>query len=155
MIIISACLCGINCKYNGGNNLRKDIKDLFDQGKAVLVCPENLGELPTPRSAREIVGGTGKDVLEGRARVISAEGKDSTKEFLEGAEKTLEIAKKVGAKVAILKAKSPSCGCGWIYDGTFSGKLIKGNGVTAELLSKKGIKVYNEDNFKEEEWGEL
>lgn len=155
MIIVSACLCGANCKYNGGNNLRKDIKDLFDQGKVVLVCPENLGGLPTPRSAREIIGGTGKDVLEGKARVISVEGEDSTKEFLEGAEKTLRIAEEVGAKVAILKARSPSCGCGWVYDGTFSGNLIEGNGVTAELLSKKGIKVYNEDNFKKEEMSEL
>ncbi|GAA0718354.1 DUF523 domain-containing protein [Clostridium malenominatum] len=148
MILISACLCGVNCKYSGGNNEHREILDLFKNEEVVLVCPEQLGGMETPRLPHEIVGGTGKDVIEHRAKVLSKEGDDSTEKFLKGAYETLNIAKLYNAKVAILKAKSPSCGAGKIYDGTFSSNSINGNGVTAELLIKNGIKVYTEENFK-------
>lgn len=147
MIIVSACLCGINCKYNGGNNLDTYVLDLLRKGKAIPICPEQLGGQQTPRDAHEIVNGSGKDVLEGNARVLSPDGKeDSTKEFIKGAYETLKIAKESGAKFAILKARSPSCGFGNIYDGSFSGKKIKGNGVTAELLQNNHIKIYTEED---------
>lgn len=140
MILISACLAGVNCKYNGGNNLNEDIKKLVSEGKAILVCPEQLGGLTTPRSPSEIID------LES-SRVISKEGLDVTKEFIKGAEETLKIAKNAGTNIAILKSKSPSCGYGKIYDGSFTGKLIKGNGITADLLMKNNIKVYTEEDY--------
>ncbi|MCY6958655.1 DUF523 domain-containing protein [Clostridium brassicae] len=149
MIVISACLCGVNCKYSGGNNLNEKALELLKQGKAILVCPEQLGGLTTPRLPHEIVGGTGKEVLEGKIKILSNEGEDSTNKFVEGAYEALKLAKLVGATKAILKAKSPSCGCGEIYDGSFSGKKIEGNGVTAELFLKNGIRVYTENQIEE------
>lgn len=147
MILVSACLCGVNCKYDGGNNINERVLKLFREGKAVLVCPEQLGGQITPRPAHEIVNGTGADVLDGKCRVLGPEGDDDvTEEFIKGAKETLNIAKECGAKVAILKARSPSCGCGRIYDGTFSGNKVLGNGVTAELLERNGIKVYSEED---------
>lgn len=140
MIIISACLAGVNCKYNGGNNLSKDIIEIMKEGKGVLVCPEQLGGLTTPRVPCEIVDNI--DV-----KVINKFNEDKTLEFIKGAEETLRIAKTVNAKIAILKSKSPSCGCGLIYDGTFSGNITEGNGITTEYLIKNGIKVYNENNI--------
>jgi uncharacterized protein YbbK (DUF523 family) len=141
MILVSACLCGINCKFSGGNNLSGEVRPLLAEGKAIPVCPEQLGGLATPRPTAEISGGTGADVLEGRAKVLTSSGADVTDNFTRGAREVLSIAKAAGAKEAILKAKSPSCGCGRIYDGTFSGKLVEGNGVTAELLIRNGITV--------------
>lgn len=150
MILVSACLCGINCKYSGGNNLSPKILELFRQGKAVLVCPEQLGGQATPRAAHEIINGTGADVLDGKCKVLAPDGEDdATAEFIKGAQETLKIAKECGAEIAILKARSPSCGHGCIYDGTFTGTRIPGNGVTAELLERNGIKVYtDEDEFE-------
>lgn len=148
MILVSACLCGVNCKYSGGNNENAEILDLLKKGEVVLVCPEQLGGMETPRPPHEIVGGTGADVIEGRAKVLSEEGMNSTEKFLKGAYETLNIAKLCNAKIAILKAKSPSCGLGKIYDGTFLHNVTEGNGVTAELLLRNGIKVYTEENFK-------
>jgi len=148
IFIVSACLAGVNCKYNGGNNEVPDIARLVSGGRAILVCPEQLGGLPTPRLPAEIVGGSGEDVLDGRCRIKNKEGNDVTEEFLKGAEEVLKIAKLAGATKAILKSKSPSCGCGKIYDGTFSGKLKPGNGVTAELLKRNGIDVRTEESKK-------
>ncbi len=145
MYIISACLAGVNCKYNGGNNLDNRIADLITQGKAVLVCPEQLGGLTTPRHPCEII-----DDRDEQIRVINNKGQNVTKEFIKGAEETLKIAKMFKAKTAILKAGSPSCGYGWIYDGTFTKKKVKGNGLTADILMKNGIKVYCEDDIPEE-----
>lgn len=122
---------------------------LLQQGKAILICPEQLGGLTTPRLPHEIVGGTGKDVLEGKVKILSNEGEDSTEKFVKGAYEALKIAKSVKATKAILKAKSPSCGCGEIYDGSFSSKKIEGNGVTAELFLKNGIKIYTEDEIED------
>lgn len=142
MYVISACLAGVNCKYNGGNNYSEKIAELVRRGKAVLVCPEQLGGLPTPRVPAET-----KVDREGNIYVLDKEGKDVTPAFVRGAEETLKIAKQVGATAAILKARSPSCGRGVVYDGTFSGRLAEGNGITAELLIKNGIKVFTEEEL--------
>lgn len=144
MIIVSACLAGVNCKYNGGNSLDKEVERLVAEGKAVLVCPEQLGGCRTPRSPMEIQEGTGTEVLLGTCKVKTKDGEDATKEFLKGAREVLNIANMTGCKQAVLKARSPSCGCGEIYDGTFAGILRKGNGVTAELLLQNGIEVMTE-----------
>jgi uncharacterized protein YbbK (DUF523 family) len=111
------------------------------------VCPEQLGGCTTPRIAVEIHDGTGADVLEGRCKVTGKNGEDVTEKFLRGAAEVLRIAQLTGAKKAILKARSPSCGCGRIYDGTFSGKTREGNGVTAELLLRNGIEVMTEEDI--------
>ncbi|MTK11742.1 MAG: DUF523 domain-containing protein [Clostridiaceae bacterium] len=146
MIIVSACLCGINTKYNGGNNLDERVLKLLREGKAIPVCPEQLGGQSTPRAAHEICKGTGADILDGKTRILGPDGDDATEEFIRGGYEILKIAKECDAKVAVLKARSPSCGYGKIYDGTFTGSKIDGNGVTAELLKRNGIKVYTEED---------
>ena len=148
MHLISACLCGVNCKYSGKDNFNEKALELFNKGLAIPVCPEVLGGLSTPREPDEIILGTGKEVLKGCAKVVQKDGKDNTEAFIKGAEKVLEIAKKLDAKKAILKSGSPSCGCGKIYDGTFSGNKIEGNGVTAELLIHNGIEVITERDLE-------
>lgn len=146
MILVSACLCGINCKYSGGNNETAWVKKLYDEGKAVTICPECLGEMSIPRPPDEIIGGTGSDVLSGKAKVTDKNKIDSTDKFIKGACLSLEIAKKNNVKLAILKSRSPSCGCGKIYDGSFSGKTIDGNGVTSQLLINNNIKIITEED---------
>lgn len=141
MYLVSACLAGVNSRYDGGNNLSPKIVKLINEGKAILVCPEQLGGLTTPRLPCEIIHGAN-----GNIRVINSEGEDFTKEFNKGAEETLKIAKLVGAKEAVLKARSPSCGKGQVYDGYFKKNLVKGNGITTDLLEKNGIKVYTEED---------
>jgi uncharacterized protein YbbK (DUF523 family) len=141
MLIVSACLAGKPCRYDGEGKPNDEIVALYERGEAVLVCPEEMGGLTTPRVPSEIALGTGEDVLNGNARVITKDGRDVTKEFMLGAQETLCTARSCGAKLAILKAKSPSCGCGMIYDGTFSGKLHEGDGVTAALLKRNGVEV--------------
>jgi uncharacterized protein YbbK (DUF523 family) len=148
MIIVSACLCGINTRYDGKSSLNEKVAKLLREGKAVLVCPEQLGGMSTPRPPHEIVGGDGAAVLDSEAKVMSADGSSGTDAFIKGAYETLKIAREVNAEYAILKAKSPSCGFGKIYDGSFSGTKISGNGVTAELLKRNGIKVYTEDDIE-------
>ena len=138
-ILVSACLAGINCKYNGGNNLNEKIVKLVKEGRAILVCPEQLGGLPTPRIPSEIVV---------NKKVINKEGVDVTKQFCKGAEETLKIAKQYNIKKAILKSKSQSCGYGKIYDGNFTGNLIEGNGITTNLLLQNGIKVISSDDIE-------
>lgn len=141
MYIISACLAGVNCKYNGKNNFDETIERLIKEGKGILVCPEQLGGLTTPRPASEIV-----ENESGKVSVLTKEGKDVTAQFLKGAEETVRLAKTMDADVAILKARSPSCGYRWVYDGTFSGKLKPGRGMTADRLIKAGIKVFTEED---------
>ena len=147
MKLISACLCGVNCKYNGGNNLHPYYLKLLRQGDFIPVCPEQLGGLPAPRSACEVVGGTGEDVINGHAQVRTRAGQDLTDVFLKGAQETLSIAIQTGIDGAILQSRSPSCGHGKIYDGTFTGKIINGDGVTTALLKKNGIKVWNDQDY--------
>lgn len=142
MYLVSSCLAGINCRYDGKDSENEAVMELVKKGKAIPVCPEQLAGLPAPRSCCEIVTDS-----ESNKKIMSADGQDLTKEFTNGAEKTLGIAKIIGIKKAILKSKSPSCGCGCIYDGTFSGKLISGNGFTAELLINNGIEVLTEQDI--------
>lgn len=142
MYIVSACLAGINSRYDGRDNENKIVVELIKQGKAIPLCPEQLGGLPTPRACCEI-----RIDENGNKIVTSKEGQDCTKEFNVGAEKVLKVAQALEIKKAILKSKSPSCGCGFVYDGTFSGRLVEGNGLTAELLIKNGIEVYTEKGF--------
>ncbi|MCC5909320.1 MAG: DUF523 domain-containing protein [Clostridiaceae bacterium] len=146
MILVSACLMGVDCKYNGKNNKSLEILELMKHKQVIPVCPEQLGGLTTPRLAAEIQGGEGKDVLSKKAKVLRKDGADISEAFIKGAEETLKIAESMGAKSAVLKARSPSCGTGEIYDGTFKGKIAKGDGVTTALLKMKGIQVLTEES---------
>ena len=137
MIIVSACLAGIKCNYLGDDNSHPKVVELVRKGLAIPVCPEQLGGLPTPRIPAEIQG----------RKVMNKNGEDVTSNFQKGAEETLRIAKLVNCKKTILKSNSPSCGCGKIYDGSFSGKLIPGNGITTKLLMKKGIEIITETDL--------
>ncbi len=132
-LLVSACLLGENCKYNGGNNYSPDVERLRERFELVSVCPEQLGGLPTPRVPSERVG----------ERVLTRDGQDVTEAFRQGAERTLDIARAESALRAVLQVRSPSCGCGMIYDGTFSGTLVPGKGMAAALLEKNGVKVYD------------
>lgn len=147
MILVSSCLCGEKCKYSGGDNYHEKVV-AYCEGKQVLkVCPEVLGGLKTPRPPAEIVGGTAKEVFDGKARVMDCKGNDVTDAFIKGAHKVLSIAKEYQVTEAILKANSPSCGKGMVYDGQFRGKRIEGNGLTAQQLLDAGIKVKTEDEM--------
>jgi uncharacterized protein YbbK (DUF523 family) len=137
MRLCSACLLGIKCRYDGKHNLNEKVVELAKKEKLIPVCPEHLGGLPTPREPAEIRG----------SRVITRSGKDVTEYFERGAKKVLKIAKFLKVKEAILKQASPSCGSGKIYDGTFSGRIIKGDGITAKLLKKNGIRVISEEEL--------
>ena len=140
MYLVSACLLGQNCKYNGGNNRSEEVVEFCKTHKYVTVCPESAGKLPAPRPPAEKVGG----------RIVDKEGKDLTDAFLRGAEislkSSMEMARLSGEEIegAILKANSPSCGVGQIYDGTFSGTLTEGDGVFAGMLKRLGIEIITE-----------
>jgi len=136
-ILVSACLLGVNCKYDGKNNLREEVKALMASHTLVPFCSEVYGGMPTPRIPSERRGD----------KVINAKGHDVTEYFYKGAEEALKLAKDFNCKYAILKAKSPSCGYGKIYDGSFTGTLTDGDGVTAELLRKHGITVLTENEL--------
>lgn len=135
-LLISACLMGFECKYCGGSNYIGDEKMAALKEKYVLipVCPESAGGLPTPRDPSERIGD----------KVVSSKGRDVTENYAKGAETALKLCEKFGCKKALLKAKSPSCGKDMIYDGTFSGTLVAGQGVAAELLSANGIEIISE-----------
>lgn len=120
---------------------------MLSEGRAILVCPEDEGGLGTPRPPAEIVGGDGHDVIAGRARVVTRGGRDVTEEYLRGARLALERARTTGCKTAVLKARSPSCGKGCIYDGTFSRTTIAGDGVTTALLQANGIDVVTDEDI--------
>ena len=141
IIIVSACLAGVNCRYNGTNGKIDAVWKMVLSGKALPICPEILGGLEIPRLPCEIITKNAEQL------VINQQGKDMTRFFHLGAEKTLDITKIVGATTAILKSRSPSCGFGKIYDGAFSWELVDGNGLTAALLIKNGIRVLTEENF--------
>ena len=138
-ILVSACLLGIPCRYDGKSMPNERIMALKEKYTLIPVCPEIYGGLPTPRTPSERVG----------ELVLMKDGTDVTENYNRGADATLKIAEINGAKIAILKAKSPSCGKGMIYDGTFSGTLTAGNGVTAEKLTRVGITVLTENEIDE------
>ncbi|WP_133016198.1 DUF523 domain-containing protein [Clostridium cuniculi] len=144
MYLISACLCGVNCKYNGLNNYNEICDKLLASGKAILVCPEQLGGLPTPRIPSEIIGESSNILNDNNGSVIDKNGNDVTPQFIKGAKETLQIAKKLNIKKAILKDGSPSCGVNYIYDGNFNGTKIKGMGLTAQLLKESSIDIISE-----------
>jgi uncharacterized protein YbbK (DUF523 family) len=131
----------VNCNFKAKNWLNSQLLEDFQKGNLFPVCPEVFGGLPVPRVPSEIQGGTGADVLEGKAKVVNRQGEDVTSQFLKGATETLRIALAVGAKEALFNERSPSCGCGQILDGSFKDNLVAGDGVTTALLKKNGIKV--------------
>lgn len=137
IIIVSACLAGIKCSGDGSARPSQKVIDLVKRGGAIPVCPEQLGGLSTPRAPSERRGD----------RVFTKDGRDVTSEFKKGAEEALKIAQLADCKEAILKSRSPSCGSGKIYDGTFSGRLVDGDGIFAELLKKSGIAVMTEEEL--------
>ena len=138
-VLISACLAGINCKFNGENNLLDSgiLDEISKKYHLLFICPEVFGGLSTPREPAEMKGGL----------VVTKTAKDVSENFKFGAEICLKIAKLNGCKKAILKARSPSCGSGQIYDGCFSKKLIFGDGVAAKLLKENDILVFCEDEI--------
>jgi len=148
MKLISACLLGVRCAWSGDDKYKNDRAiELSKLEPLIPVCPEQLGGLPTPRAPQEIQGGTGEDVLNKKCTVLNKNGEDVTGAFIIGAEETLKIAKQLKVKEFIAKRGSPSCGCGQIYDGSFSGRLINGDGVTTALLRRNGIRITPEEDL--------
>jgi uncharacterized protein YbbK (DUF523 family) len=137
MIIVSSCLAGVHCRFDGAAKPCEKVVRLVAEGKALPLCPEQLGGLPTPRLPAEIKGG----------EVWRKDGMNLTREFQTGAEQALKLARLVGADRAILKARSPSCGCGKIYDGRFQGVLVDGDGFFAALCKRNGIEVRTEEEI--------
>lgn len=136
-ILVSACLLGVSCKYSGGHNYAEAVAGLRDRFHLIPVCPEQLGGLSTPRLPSEISG----------RQVIARDGTDVTEQFERGAQETLKLAQLFGCRCAVLKSRSPSCGSGIIYDGTFSGTKVEGNGITAALLKENGIQIFSEEEL--------
>lgn len=137
-IIVSACLLGVSCRYDGNSKPNEKIIDLKEKYNLIPICPEIMGGLPTPRMPAEIKDG----------RVKTENGIDVTEEYKKGADEALKLASLFGCKKAILKENSPSCGCGKIYNGEFTRTLKDGNGITAELFIKNGIDVFGENSDK-------
>lgn len=136
-LLVSACLLGANCKYSGDHNFCPAVAALAERHTLIPVCPEQLGGLPTPRTPAERVG----------ERVMTEDGRDVTEQYRRGAEEAVKLAKLLGAEGAVLKFRSPSCGCGTIYDGTFSHTRIPGNGVAAQAILDLGLPVWTEENI--------
>ena len=136
-LLCSACLLGVSCRYDGKSIPAAEITALLERHELLPICPEQLGGLPTPRTPCEIRGGI----------IISRDGKDMTESFDKGAEEALRLYHLFGCQGAILKSRSPSCGKGLIYDGAFSGTLVSGNGILAQMLLDEGITVYTEEDF--------
>lgn len=137
--LVSACLLGRNCKYNGKNNYNEQVVEFCEGKECISICPEELGGLSTPREPSEILGD----------RVVSSSGRDVTEAFKRGASESLRIGLEHGVRVAILKSRSPSCGLGEIYDGSFSKVLRAGNGITSKLLLENGLRIYGECDIEE------
>lgn len=137
MILVSSCLIGMSCRYDGTDNKREEVLKYLEGKTWMPICPEQMGGLTTPRDPAEIV----------RDRVMTKEGADVTAEFVKGADEVARLARLVGATDAVLKGKSPSCGCGHIYDGTFTRTVIQGDGLTVRALKKMGVKVISEDDL--------
>lgn len=138
-ILVSACLLGVQCRYDGTGVMQEELRELSKKHNLIPVCPEIYGGLATPRDPAERID----------EQIITKQGEDVTAQYTKGAEEILELCKFYDCHYAILKERSPSCGYGKIYDGTFSGTLIEGNGVTAELLAKHGVEIYGESRIGE------
>lgn len=138
-LLVSGCLLGLCCRYDGASKAHPEVLCLKGKYELVPVCPEQLGGLPTPRPPAERQGD----------RVVARSGADVTEEYRRGAEEALRLCRLLNCDAAVLKERSPSCGCGMIYDGNFSGTLVPGDGVTAELLKEQGIPVYGESQLGE------
>lgn len=145
--LVSSCLAGVACRYNGTASLDEKIQELVAQEQAMMVCPELLGGFSTSREPAEIIGGTGKDVLTGTAQVMERGGRDVTDLYIKGAYQTLEWAKKLDVTCIVLKEFSPSCGTQAIYDGHFANHKVQGEGVTSALLRQEGYEVISEIEF--------
>jgi len=145
-VLVSACLLGEKVRYHGGDaHCASGILDRWrEEGRLVPVCPETAAGLPVPRPPAEIVGGDGNAVLERQALVSYSDGLDVTTAFLQGAQAAVDAAIRHGARLAVLKDGSPSCGSSFIFDGTFRGQRDQGQGVTAALLTRAGIRVFTE-----------
>ncbi len=149
-IIVSACLLGMNTKYNGGNNRDNKVVTFLLKNNHFFIplCAEQLGGLPTPRLPAEIEEGyTSKDVLDGKAKIVNQGGVDVTKQFIKGAKEVLKICKRFNITHAILQDRSPSCGYTKVYDGTFKNNLIVGNGILTELLKENNIEILETDKI--------
>ena len=138
-ILVSACLMGVNCRYDGGGKCVPELEELMELAQLVPVCPEIMGGLPTPRTPSERVGD----------RVLMRDGTDVTQAFRRGAQEALRLARLYGAQIAVLKERSPSCGSGTIYDGSFSGGLTAGYGVAGEMLRENGMQICGESKIRE------
>ena len=152
MKLVSACLIGISCRYDGQSKPDDRVMKLLEREVLIPVCPEQLGGLPTPREPSGIVGGEGKSVLSGRAKVLNIRGEDVTQNFVQGAHQVLRIAKLLGINTAILKQRSPSCGCGQTHGlrhegGRYLSYTIEGDGVTAALLRSEGLHLLSEEDL--------
>ncbi len=143
LVLLSACLCGVNCRYDGRNSLNEQVVLLIEKGLfvPVIVCPEQLAGFPTPRPRIECVGGG--------VKFVDENNKDVTSSMVKGANEVLKIVDLLGIRYAILKDKSPSCGVNFIYDGSFSGRLIRGCGIVTAFLTQRGLKVYSDCTIKE------
>ncbi|WP_462380699.1 2-thiouracil desulfurase family protein [Pseudomonas sp. Marseille-QA0892] len=149
-ILVSRCLLGQRVRYDGGAHGPFDLlAQWHGQGRVVPLCPEVFGGLPTPRAPAEIPGGQGADVLDGKRPVLTDVGDDVTGAFVRGANEALQLVEQYGIRIALLKARSPSCGNDENYDGTFSGTRVAGEGVTAAALKRQGVVVFNESQFAE------
>lgn len=149
-MLVSACLLGQPVRYDGRASGHPDLLQAWQkQGRVVPLCPEVAGGLPTPRPPAEIPGGQGGAVLDGEAQVVTVLGEDVSGEFLAGARVALELVRRHGIRVAVLKSGSPSCGNRLVYDGTFSGNKVAGEGVTSALLRREGVLVFSELELEE------
>ena len=139
-VLVSACLLGVECKYCGGSNKlpEQQLAALRQCFRLIPVCPETAGGLPTPRDPSERLGD----------KVLSNQGRDVTAQYQKGAETALRLARRYGCKAALLKEKSPSCGSGQIYDGSFTGTLVPGDGVAAQMLKEEGLIVFGESDVE-------
>ncbi len=144
-VLVSACLLGQPVRYDGRSSGHPDLLQTWQrEGRVVPLCPEVAGGLPTPRPPAEIPGGQGGAVLDGEAQVVTVGGEDVSAQFLAGARLALELVRRHGIRVAVLKSGSPSCGNRLVYDGTFSGTKVSGEGVTSALLRREGVLVFSE-----------
>jgi len=143
-IIISACLLGRECRYNGGHSKLSKLDSL--DVEFIPICPEEAGNLGTPRPSSELKS-SAKEVVKGTGKIVTISGVDVTAQFLEGSKKELLKLKQSNAKIAVLKSRSPSCGYGQVYDGSFTGNLCKGNGIFSQMCEDEGVKVISSDNI--------